>query len=190
VRDPKVAASDGADRETATRQDIDAMPGIILRLVTGLAMAVGYVPTGSSWRDRLLILNGEYRRSTSDKIFRYALEGMITMSGALLFGSSCRQYLSTGSGGWLVPCLVSIVIVASAFYALSRNGIWYKFQRGSLSAFSASGKLLWHEDLAGLEEVLCTRGRGIVLMTLLWPERKRKMELYASLEAVLSDRDT
>jgi hypothetical protein len=166
------------------------MPGIIRRLVTGLAMAVGYVPTGNPWRDRLLILSGEFRRSTSDKIWRYTMEGSITMMGALLFGSICRQYLRTGSGGWLFPCVVSIVVVASAFYALSRNGIWYKFQRGSLSAFSASGKLLWHEDLAGLKEVLCTRGRGIVLMTLVWPDRKRRMELYASLEAALSDRDT
>jgi hypothetical protein len=166
------------------------VPGIIQRLVIGFATAVGYVPTGNAWRDRLLLLNGEYRRSTSNLIFRYAMEGLITMSSALLFGSSCRQYLRTSSGAWLYLCVMSIVIVGVAFYALSRNGIWYKFRRGSLSAFSAGGKLLWHEDLSGLKAVLCTRGRGIALLTLLWSERKRRMELYASLEAVLSDRDT
>jgi pimeloyl-ACP methyl ester carboxylesterase len=74
------------------------MPGIIRRLVTGLAMVFGYMPTSNSWRDRLLILNGEFRRSTSDKIWRYAMEGSITMIGALLFGWDAQMMFFLDKG--------------------------------------------------------------------------------------------
>lgn len=114
----------------------------------------------------------------------------MTISGALLTGLGYRTYLRTGSLQSLSLCVMPVAVIAAAFYAMSRNGIWYKFERGSVSAFSDSGKLQWREDLTGLTEVLCTQGRAVTVMTLRWSDHKRRMELYDSLRKVLAAHDS
>src|SRR5205823_11256394 len=59
---------------------------------------------------------------------------------------SSDLYLRTGSASFLVVCTLSVAIVAGAFYLVSQNGIWYKFEHGSVSAFSPNGKLLWRSE--------------------------------------------
>jgi hypothetical protein len=73
-----------------------------------------------------------------------------------------------------------------AAWLLMRNGVWYRFEGGTVSAYRASGTLLWQEDLKDLSRIVCTRGRSTTVMKLHWPDRTRRMDLYDSLEAALS----
>jgi hypothetical protein len=140
-----------------------------------------------SWRDRMRKLNGEFRRSCADEILRYMVEGLITMISASALVTSYRQYAHIASDIWLCLCGICFITVSLVCWAARKNGIWYQFQPGSLSAISASGKLLWREDLSGLKAVQCTRGRTTSSLALFWSDRTRSIELYASLEDALSD---
>ena len=163
------------------------MPSRFKRAVIGSAAALGYVPTGDVWRDRLQALSGEFRRSTFDKVFRYFMVMFCFLGGAFLFGDSCSRYVRLGAGDALYFIGVSLFIMAAGLYGLSQVGVWYRFQHGLLTAFRG-WRLLWREDLSGLRYVLCARGRGTAVMTLVWADHKRRMQLFASLEAVLSGR--
>lgn len=153
----------------------------------GAITEFGRAPISHFWRDRILELNGEFRRSSADEVLRNMVEGCITLVSAVVIFTSCLHYARVGSDVWLYLDGLSLVTVGLARRAASKNGMWYQFQQGSVSAFSARGKLLWREDLSGLKAVYCTRGRAVTCLALRWPDRTRSMEFYASLEAALCD---
>jgi hypothetical protein len=135
---------------------------------------------------RLQSLHGDFRRSRADYCIRLALAGIIAAFGASqlvlhvrgyrLMQSSADVYLGAGTLGFL----------AMAAWLLMRNGVWYRFAGGTVSAYRAGGTRLWQEDLRDLSHIVCTRGRSTTVMKLHWPDHTRSMELYDSLEAALS----
>src|SRR6185437_16935003 len=66
--------------------------------------------------------------------------------------------------------------------------IYYHFDNGELRAVR-QGVVLWREDLAGLKRVTATLGRsGIISMKLIWPDHRRRMELYRSVQAAVESK--
>jgi hypothetical protein len=160
------------------------LPRLFRSVVTGLATAAGYVPTPDSWRDRLILIEGEFRRSPAEVMFRLVVEIAFIIVG--LYGAiGClRRYLG-GASEFLYLAGMSLVMVALALFLMSLNWVWYRFDNGFVTAFRGSQKILWRENLSGLRYVLRTRGRLNDFITLQWADRKRRIELYASLRKEL-----
>jgi hypothetical protein len=155
------------------------------RALIGLAAAAGYTPTPQAWRDQLLKINGEFRRSARDLGFRVAFETMLIAVGTYGVIVNLRSYIP-GDGNSLFAGGMCVAIVATGILLVSRNRIWYRFADGTVSALKGRSKLLWQEDLAGLESVVYTYGQLNSFIKLLWPHRKRRIELYSSLRRELS----
>jgi hypothetical protein len=115
---------------------------------------------------------------------RLGLEAGMIAFGSYGVAGCVRRYIE-GEDGWLYPCGMFVIVIAFSFYAVSRNWVRYKFDRGSVTALRGA-KVLWHEDLTGLQYVLYTNGRWNDLITLHWPNRKRRIELYSSLQQALN----
>lgn len=154
-------------------------------MLLGLATAAGYTPTPQAWRDQLLKVNGEFRRSAPDLGFRVAFETMLIAVGAYGVVVNLHRY-TAGDGNSLFPGGMCVAIVAIGILLVSRNRIWYRFADGTVSALKGRSKVLWKEDLAGLEAVVYTYGQFNSFIKLLWPHRKRRIELYSSLRRELS----
>ena len=156
------------------------------RAVFGLVSALGYVPTGPTWIQRLQSLRGEFRRPGFDRTIRYAVEALGIVYTVAIVRLSLQQYARYGSVN--PPLLImAFVLAVGTAYLLLRNGVWYRLEGGILSAHRGTGALLWQEDLHGLLRVVCTRGPTHYQIRLYWPERSRRMELYPSLEVALSE---
>jgi hypothetical protein len=154
------------------------------RALIRLAKGVGYAPPPHAWRDQLLKLNGEFRRSPLDLGGRVALEIMIIGAGA--YGLTMSFW--SDALGQDLPFFrgMFIVLIGLGLYLVRLNGIWYKFAHGSISALRGKGKVLWQENLADLTYVVLA-GRSInPFLTLRWPHRRRRIELYDSLLRELS----
>jgi hypothetical protein len=156
------------------------------RAIIGLARGFGYVPTGPVWVHRLQSLHGDFRRSRWDRWTRYVIEGIGLAGGAWTLGFSVQRYLRIPSGTDLILGAMALTLLTLFVVLVMRNGVWYHFDRGAVSAYRAGGALLWKEDLNGLTRIVCTRGRSSAFLRLHWPDRTRRMELYDSLEAALS----
>jgi hypothetical protein len=134
---------------------------------------------------RLQPLHGDFRRSRVDYCIRLVIAGItaafgvsqlvLHIQGYWLMRSSADVYLGAGALGFL----------AMAAWLLMRNGVWYRFEGGTVSAYRAGGTLLWQEDLKDLSHIVCIRARFTTAMTLHWPNHTLRMELYDSLEAAL-----
>jgi hypothetical protein len=156
------------------------------RALIGFARGFGYVPTGPVWVHRLQSLHGEFRRSRGDRWMRYAIEALGGAYGAWMLGFCVQHYVRFRSGTDLYLAAMGVALLGLMVYLVMRNGVWYRFDGGTVSAYRAAGTLLWQEDLKGLTHVVCTRGRGTAVMRLHWSDHTRRMELYDSLEAALS----
>jgi hypothetical protein len=156
------------------------------RSLIGLARGFGYVPTSPAWPLRLQILHGDFRRSRVDLWMRYALAAMIATWGAWQLVVHVQGYLLMRSRADVYLGALALGILALALVLLMRNGVWYRFEGGTVSAYRGAGILLWQDDLKGLTHILCTRGGSRIVMWLHWPDHTRHMELYDSLEAALS----
>lgn len=99
-----------------------------------------------------------------------------------------RSY-TPGNGNAVFYGALCLGIAAMGLSLLRGNRVWYRFSGGSVSALTGRGKVLWQEDLAALKEVLYTRGRINSFITLVWADRRRRVELYASLFRELNGRD-
>lgn len=155
------------------------------RALIGLAAAAGYTPTPQAWRDQLLKINGEFRRSAPDMGLRVAFEIMLLAVGTFGAAANLRNY-APGDGNSLFAGGICVAIVAIGLSLVSHNRIWYRFADGTVSALKGRSKVLWQEDLAGLESVVYTYGQLNSFIKLRWPHRKRRIELYSSLRRELS----
>jgi hypothetical protein len=160
------------------------------RLIVGMARATGFAPIGPAWRDRLRALQGEFRRSTSERVFWYAFEGLAVCWGSWFVGFSVREYVNWGVTEWPIGVLGGL-IVSIGLFAITRNGRRYRFQNGTLTILRHNGQPIWQHTLAGLTSLTLMRGRGgfVTTLTLRWPDHTRRLELFQSLQAVLSARD-
>ncbi len=158
------------------------------RILIGFAQYAGFSPISPGGRDRLLVLHGEFRRSTSERVFWYVIEGLCMSWGAWMLALCVHEYVRWGSrAGWPVGAM-GLVIISMGLYAITRNGRRYRFEHGVLTALRHNGQPLWQEDLAGLTSMTRMRGRRgfVTTLTLRWPDHTRRLELVRSLEAALS----
>lgn len=154
------------------------------RALIGLARAAGYSPSSAAWRDQLSRVSGDFRRSVRDLGILIFIETMVIGAGASLaiaslWGNAMGQDAPFFGG-------MSVVLVALGLYLVSRNSIWYRFAGGSITALRGRAKVLWSENLADLEYVVYTKGQLNSFLTLHWPRRRRRIELYTSLRRELS----
>ncbi len=132
------------------------------------------------WQDRIQALDGEFHSSAFDNGLRFLAEAASISLGALSAGTAWRDR------NWALGAFGLAVIAGTWFFLVRRNGIWYRFDRGSVSACSSNGTVLWHEALTGLTEVRRHDARGFSILILRWPDRRRYLPLYSSLEKALS----
>ena len=155
-------------------------------VVTNLAVLAGYVPTDKTWVDRLLAVRGEFRRSTMESTFILSMAVMAGGAAAFLLAFAFRLYRQDASShGSLFFLGASLVLAAGTAYLFHRSRVRYVFEHGHVSSLTASGRVMWREDLAGLSDIQGTQVRGVWWLTLRWPDRQRKLELYDSLRAAL-----
>jgi len=159
----------------------------MLRTLSALiAGRLGFSPVGHDWVERLPHLQGHFRRSASEN-------GLRVFFAALAFGLvPFILVMEMSRGAWLVDLLDSFYLaLMAAMVGLGVVMLWplgrsYVFKNGELSCVSWRGRVMWREELRGLEYVTCSRGGGRTIMTLKWPERRRRIELFESLERALS----
>lgn len=163
------------------------MKGLALRLVTGLAGAIGFFPAPPDCVLKLQALRGEFRRSRAEVFFRLVFAATTVAGGSLFAGMAYREYFIASSGrGGVVPSVLALLLFGLAFVPLSSLPRRYVFDSGEFSAYGWRDRLLWQEDLHGLETVSCTNARGVIWMTLKWRHRKRRIELLDTLANALS----
>ena len=159
------------------------------RLLTGVAYALGYFPTDSRWAHRLQHLHGEFRRTSSEGWSVRLTVALLVATGGAFVGFVIRTALQKDSpffSAWFA--VLAAVVFGLAVWFLRRLDIRYEFENGELRAVRG-GVVLWREDLTGLERVTATQGRtGVIWMTLTWPDRTRRTELYRSVQAELEKR--
>jgi hypothetical protein len=131
-------------------------------------------------------VSARLRRSRVDYCIRLAVAGIIAAFGASQLVLHVQSYRLMQSSHDVYLGALALGFLAMATYLLMRNGVWYRFEGGTVSAYRARGTLLWREELKDLSRIVCTAGRFTTVMKLQWPDRTRRMELYSSLEAALS----
>jgi hypothetical protein len=156
------------------------IPGV----VKSISSLLGYRPVGRDWAARLPHLNGHFRRNTSEKIHRllYGAAGLF-----VAVAIPVTEMSRPGSGDlhepFLQGALVTLVIISGwVLWPLTQS---YVIRNVELSCVLWNGRVLWREDLAGLEYVTCSTNRGISRLVLKWPQRRRRMELFESLERAM-----
>jgi hypothetical protein len=77
---------------------------------------------------------------------------------------------------------IAALLVCGVFM-IRRAGSWYRFDQGMVQELTASGKVLWQEELMTLESVTWHLGTPTDYLTLKWPKVKRDVQLYPSIEA-------
>jgi len=149
---------------------------------------LGYSPVGADWVERLQRVQGRFRRS------RY--ENGLRIFGAVAPPALVVMVIVTEirRGAWLVDIVhdplyltVTIVMAWLVAFLLWPLGRTYVFENGELRYLSRRGRVLWREELRGLKYVTCSSGGGRTMMTLRWPERSRRIELFDSLRSSLDN---
>lgn len=154
-------------------------------LRASISAVFGYRPPGRDWAQRLSKLNGRFRRSTSENLYRLFIGASALFTVALVLA---RESSKPGFGDLREPFLLIVLMAlgALAFYILWPIGQTYVFKSGTLRCELWTGRVLWHEDISQIEYVTCSAGRGITWLVLKLPNRRRRIELLDSLEATLS----
>jgi len=155
---------------------------MLRKLSASIASNLGYRPDAHHWAARLPQLQGHFRRSKYENGLRVFYAAFVLMLAAV-------PQLAPGRVDRSDPIiLVSMaVMVGLAVIMLWPLGRSYVFKDGELSLVSRRGHVVWREDLRGLEYVTCSGGAGrSVIMTLRWPDRRRRIEVFGSLEKALS----
>lgn len=157
------------------------------QLPPAVASAAGYIATPEVWAERLSTLQGEFRGSPSELLYQTGRAALLVACGGLVMGLAIREYIINHPDAqfYLFSALAAFLFFG-AIYLLTRTGIWYNFENGSLVAFRTDGRAIWTESLSGLSYVTRTAGYGVMYMTLRWKDRKRRLEVYESLRRALN----
>lgn len=158
----------------------------IRRVLMGVALALGGVPTDAHWISRLQQLRGKFRRTRSDRWAVVFAAGVFVAFGGLCVGfmiGTARDPEPLFAPVWFA--LPAIVLFGLAVVFVRKLDVCYQFEDGEVRAVRG-GVMLWRENLAGLTRVTATQGRsGIISMKLIWPDHRRRMELYRSVQAAV-----
>ena len=102
---------------------MNAMPSMLNRFQrSGVAIvrSVGFQPIGPAWTHRLHTLQGEFRRSTSERVFWYVVEGLTVCWGLWIVGFCVRDYLSWGLTQWPTAAM-GCVVLSLGLFAITRT---------------------------------------------------------------------
>jgi len=159
----------------------------VLGAFSGLLSLFGFMPAPPGWLRRLPHLHGTYRRSTFDRTFTVVMGVMVMCIAAFASGLLFHEYrnrhdpVMMGVLGIVTPVLGTLGVML-----YRRSGLHYKFDGGTLLALSGSERTLWAEPLVGLMSISCANYRGTMSMLLIWPDRKRRVEVFDSLYTALN----
>lgn len=91
------------------------------RFVIAIARSTGFQPMGTAGIRQLSTLQGEFRRSTSERVFWYVFEGLAVCWGSWIVGFCVREYVSWGLTQWPTAAMGSVILSIGVF-AITRNG--------------------------------------------------------------------
>jgi hypothetical protein len=154
----------------------------VKRAVISAASAFGIKPVDRRWAAALSHLEGSFER-TGPELAIYVM-GIVTVAGvaSILGVMAVRQYWQRGwTDGTTFFSIYAVCMLGLLYLLISRVNLRYVFGGGTLSAYNTWGRLLWSEDLTGLEYVTFFTWRGNTSMTLMWPRRKRSLMLFDSM---------
>jgi hypothetical protein len=135
----------------------------------------------SQWPAALRRVQGEFRRSTPQQALACAAVSVLAIASLLVAGFAMRTYQQFGwttADQWRLA--QSAVLGIGTWYLLGQLGLKYVFGQGAVRAYNTWG-LMWSEDLTGLTGVRYIRGRSTRNLQILWPDRKRSLDLFDSL---------
>ncbi len=146
-------------------------------------------PDTVKWVGRIKTLEGEFGRPPA---FTRMVLGMMVvwtvLTGAMVLFlmrtmSSVPHFPGTG---WILG-LFCVGFVAWMMTFARRVGFRYELRGGTLTALGTGSNVMWRESLENLQSIQYSRWRGAVRLTLIWPDRERKMLGISSLLHALDD---
>ena len=162
------------------------MRKLVKQAVLFTTSALGIKPVDRRWVAALGQLNGKFERTGSDLAFYVYMLVMLAGVISMLVRFAIMEYRQSGwANGALFLMAICVLFLCLAYLLISRLGLKYVFNQGTVSAFNTWGQLMWSEDLTGIKGVTFFSGRGTTTMTLYWPDRKRSLDLIRSLKDAL-----
>lgn len=137
---------------------------------------------------QLKALNGEFKRSTIDEWFMQLVAFVIVAVSIALVTNGYSRFREVGDKMDLWFSLGFVCVPAcGAYYLLRRSGYRYRFGAGRVQLLSRSGKILWDENIAAIQGASLRGSKSNDYLILHWPDAKRYVEIYESLENALID---
>jgi hypothetical protein len=147
---------------------------------------VGIKPVDRKWLSAFVRLEGKFERTGLELAFNVQMLVLSAGLVAILMYFAVTEYRQSGwTGGVSFLLGIGLVFLALAYFGASRIGLKYVFGHGTVRAFNTWGRLMWSDDLAGLIDVTFFSTRGVNVMRLVWPDRKRSLFLFSSLSDAL-----
>jgi hypothetical protein len=147
---------------------------------------VGIKPVDRKWLSAFVRLEGKFERTGLELAPNVQMLVLSAGLVAILMYFVVMGYRQSGwTGGVAFLLGIALVFLALAYLCASRVGLKYVFGHGTVSVFNTWGRLLWSDDLTDLKDVTFASGRGVRVMRLVWPDRKRSLFLFDSLSHAL-----
>ena len=152
----------------------------------GVARSLGFATMPPGWFERLKGLRGEYRAPRSRRVLQWVASGLEACLAAFFVGLAWRE-LQVDHDEVVAAALAIFAAVSLTLSVLigRRAGCYFVFSGGTVEMRSASGDTRWRESLLDLERVSYTKFRDNVSLTLVWVDRKRRIEVFDSLRRAL-----
>ena len=141
------------------------------------------------WR-RFQSLQGTFTSSRSERALYFSAALFFVIVGAFMLGYWLRPYIfgyyKRADHAFGIGSI--FLFVMSAGYFLRSRGFSYDFGRGTVTARTRSGAARWCESVAELPRVSLTSNLIGTYITLRWPDRRRRIIVWASLRNALDIR--
>jgi len=138
------------------------------------------------WVAAISGLCGSFQRVGFQQGYYLFMMTVVTGVAVVMGGFVIQQYWQSGSGrdaiGLASYCGFFVLLL---YYLFGRLSLRYVFAGGTVRAFNTWGKQLWSEDLTGLTDIAFVSGRGANGLKLIWPNRKRTLERFSSMDAAV-----
>jgi hypothetical protein len=157
------------------------------RAIVAVGAVLGLKPADPKWVSALVGIKGTFERTGAELAINVAV--LVWFAGVLviLTGLGIKQYRHWGwTLGTAMFSLYGLCMLCLLYFLVSRANQRYVFGDGTVSAYNSWGQLMWSEDLTGLKYVTSFSARGGTAITLFWPERKRALTLFKSLESAIN----
>jgi hypothetical protein len=137
---------------------------------------------------RLQSLNAEFSHGRSEALTLWFFVLVSICGGAFAVGTAVylRRTMDFYRPLWPITVVGVAFVVLGLFVFVRRVGVIYRFQSGTLTEISGSGKVRWQESLEDLETYLeSSSSRGMSTLKLKWRTHSRTIELMDSLSQAL-----